>query len=173
MNTTDFYTVPRSEEGLRVPLLLPNDQDSGEWLLIHGPDSEAFARSQAILLRRGGEIGGIEDAGERERLAVQINADYLAPLVKGWSFDKPCTFEAVHEFLLNAPAIARGIVRIAGDRSRFFGPGSPSSTPGPASSEPSEVAAVPPSDAGSESTAPVLPNSNTSSPTGASSDPGA
>ena len=55
MNPTDFYTVPRSEEGLRVPLLLPNDQDSGEWLLIHGPDSEAFARSQAILLRRGGE----------------------------------------------------------------------------------------------------------------------
>ena len=51
MTPEDFYTVPRSEEGVRFALLGADGKDSGQWLLIHGSHSHAFNRSVGQLNR--------------------------------------------------------------------------------------------------------------------------
>lgn len=129
MNPEDFYTRPKSEAGVRMPLLRPDGTDSGEWLLITGPDSDVYRQAMADLLRRTAELGEVTDMADLEERKKAILLDTRTALVIGWSFDKPATFEAVREFLDNCPGVAADIEPVAADRSRFFGPASTSSTP--------------------------------------------
>lgn len=129
MNPEDFYTRPKSEAGVRLPLLRPDGTDSGEWLCIAGPDSDAYRQAMADLLRRTAELGesaGMADFEDRQKA---ILLDTRAALVIGWSFGKPASHEAVREFLANCPGVAADIEDVAADRSRFFGPASTPSTP--------------------------------------------
>jgi hypothetical protein len=166
MKPSDFYTVPASEAGIKLPLLMPDGTDSGHWIMVKGPDSLAYRKSMDVINRRRMEIMTIEDFEERERVADDVLADSRAPLVMAWSFDEPLTIESAREFLKNAPLIARQIEQASGDRRRFTNPGSPNSTSGPGSSENSEAAAEKPStsDSAFEPTAPA--SLNTSSDTG-------
>jgi len=166
MKPSDFYTVPASEAGIKLPLLMLDGTDSGQWIMVKGPDSLAYRKAADVLNRRRVEIMTIEDFEERERVADDVLADSRAPLIMAWSFDEPLTLDAAREFLRNAPMIARQIEQASGDRRRFTNPGSPNSTSGPGSSENSEAEAETPStgDSASEPTAPS--NSDTSSDTG-------
>lgn len=128
MNPEDFYTRPKSEAGVRMPLLLSDGTDSGEWLCITGPDSDAYRQAMADLLRRTAELGEAAGADlEGERKAILL--DTRTALVIGWSFEKPASIDAVREFLGNCPGVAADIEAVAADRSRFFGLASASSTP--------------------------------------------
>jgi hypothetical protein len=131
MKATDFYTVPKSEAGIRVPLSKPDGSDSGEWLLIVGPDSKAYAKAASELHRAVAAFP--EDAAERAQADAAAYVDYLANLVIGWSFEDDFGSDALRAFLENSPGIAVQIHGIATDRNRFFGPASLPSTPGPTS----------------------------------------
>jgi hypothetical protein len=145
MKATDFYTVPKSEAGVKVPLLKPDGGDSKEWLRIIGPDSKRFGEAVSDLNRsladlnpprKDGEpipVLSAEDMGLREALAKEIMLDYVEQLVIGWSFEDDFTPDALREFLKNSPTIATLIPNVSTDRSRFFGLDSPASTPGPTS----------------------------------------
>jgi hypothetical protein len=142
MKVTDFYTVPKSESGVKVPLLKPDGSDSGEYLLVIGPDSKRFAKAASELNRsladlnaasKPDETGAEPDIATREAMAGDIMLDYVEKLVIGWSFEDEFTAEALREFLKNSPSITQQIPNVATDRSRFFGLDSPASTPGPTS----------------------------------------
>jgi hypothetical protein len=148
MKVTDFYTVPKSEAGIKVPLLKADGTDSSEWLLIIGPDSKRFAKAVAELnrglasLRQPPQSNGsgpptddAADAELREALADELLVDYVEKLVIGWSFDDEFTSAALRALLENSPAIKLAIPNVTTDRSRFFGLDSPASTPGPTSKD--------------------------------------
>lgn len=129
MKPSDFYTVPLSESGARIPLLRPDGSDSGEWILVLGPDCDAFIAASDQLNRENAAVGGLEGA-DRESAAIEALLKFRATLILGWSFDEPCDDSAKRALLKNAPRIAMKIDTAAGDITRFFGPASPSSTPG-------------------------------------------
>jgi len=178
MKTTDFYTRPASEAGIVVPLLKvvpdpttgqPVETDSGEWLRVHGPDSQAFAHAESQMLSAFAGLAEVKEA-DREALATDILLDYHGALLIAWSFDEDFTPAAVRTFLHNAPRIAQQVAAVAADVNRFFGPGSPSSTPGPASSTSSKAATSRSRRNGSKSRLPrARKSSPTSSTTGTSS----
>jgi hypothetical protein len=173
MKTTDFYTAPRSEAGVEIPLLLPDGTDSGEWLRVYGPDSRAYVRAQTRLHRRLGELGALKDEDAADALALAILTEFRVALVIAWSFEESFTPEAVAEFLKKAPRVADQLTAAAGDVKRFFGPGSPNSTSGPDSSEPSKAATPATSSNDSASRRPrARKSSRTSSATGGSSGAG-
>lgn len=130
MRPTDFYTVPKSESGVRMPIPLPTGADSGEWLLVVGPDSLAFGKAAAELNKAMAEAKSIEDEKEREKFAEDTWNRYVASLILGWSFSEPFTPDAVLEFVANAPRVAQLVQNTATDPARFFGLASPSSTDG-------------------------------------------
>ena len=142
MKVTDFYTVPKSEAGINVPLLKADGSDSGEFLIVIGPDSKRFGKAVAELNRGLADLKGTKsdaapdaDAELRDALADELLIDYVEKLVIGWSFEDDFTPEALRALLVNSPAIKLAIPTVTTDRSRFFGLDSPASTPGPTSVE--------------------------------------
>lgn len=144
MKVTDFYTVPKSEAGIKVPLMKPDGTDSGEHLIVIGPDSKRFAKAVAELNRGladlkksapSDESGAVadEDAELRDALADELLLDYVEKLIVGWSFEDEFTPQALRALLENSPAIKLAIPSVTTDRSRFFGLDSSASTPGPTS----------------------------------------
>src|SRR6266705_5659114 len=136
MKATDFYTVPKSEAGVAVPLLDSKGEDSGEWLTVIGLDSKKYAKASAVLNRELAAMNVAlpankpENAEARDMKSDELMLDYVTQLVVGWSFDDVCTPASLREFLSNAPGILYQIPNYAQDRSRFFGLASLSSTPG-------------------------------------------
>lgn len=133
MNASDFYTAPRSKEGVKVPLLTPAGKETGEWIKIIGPDSDAFHSAVAEFQRGIAEIGGLS-GDEKELRSAELLLAYRMSLCCGWSFDDEFTPENVREFLINAPRVAVKVESVAADICHFFGPASTDSSPGQSSS---------------------------------------
>lgn len=134
MKPSDFYTVPKSESGIQVPIPLPQGGDSTEWVRVIGLDSLAFAQASSDLNKALAEAKAITDERERDEFSNRKWRDYVSKLIVGWSFDEPFTPEAVDEFIKNAPRVGQYVQEVATDVRRFFGPASPSSTDGQTSS---------------------------------------
>ena len=116
-----FYTKPKAEEGVKIPLELADGTTTSEWLLVRGIDSEIFQRKQLEV--RGAILEAMKDnesdAGF-DLLQQKHKADLLACLVADWSFDDECTENNIKEFLSNAPHIADKIDSISADRVFFM-----------------------------------------------------
>jgi hypothetical protein len=149
MKASDFYTVPKSEAGIKVPLIKADGSDSGEWLLVIGPDSKRFGKAHAELKRGVADLKAsvpsdpsaetAEDVELREALDDELLTDYAEKLIIGWSFEDEFTPASLRALLENSPTIKNAIPNIATDRSRFFGLDSPASSPGPTSVDDSEA----------------------------------
>jgi hypothetical protein len=135
MKASDFYTVPRSEEGVEVPLLGPNNEPTEGRIRIVGQDSKAYRAASAELVRRNAEIGAMEDRDAADILAAGYLLDFQAALITGWNFDEEFTPANLREFLTNAPRIGAQIQGLCEQVHRFFGPASTNSTPGQPSSD--------------------------------------
>lgn len=56
MKLSDFYFEEKALVGKKMPILLPNGEDSGEWLNVVSPDADAAVkagRAFIIAYRRG------------------------------------------------------------------------------------------------------------------------
>lgn len=132
-----FFTRQRANEGIELPLDLPDGTPTAHRIRIRGIDSDAFRTAHAdskrrmmeILMNQGDKATPDAAALETERLQL------LATLVVSWTFKDsagnpvPCTPQSVLSLLREAPQLAEQIDRIASKRSLFFVKGSPSSTP--------------------------------------------
>jgi len=126
-----FYTRDKANEGVTLPLSLPNGDMTEESLTILGIDSDDFKRANTEEQRKISttlEIAAkIDDDEERLAFVTKREADskliILAALIKAWSFEEECTEENKINFLRNAPQIADAINSYAADRKRFFGNG--------------------------------------------------
>lgn len=114
MNLKDFYFADRHAEGSRMPIMLPNGEDSGEWLQVRGPDCDESIQAgraytmavQALddsLAAIEAKCKAKEDFSEwnvRRNWGVEpLNKQFAAALVTGWSMDEPFTAAAFTELL--------------------------------------------------------------------------
>jgi len=121
MKKEDFYTVPKANAGIKLPLLKEDGSDSGQWLLVRGTDSDAFRKSSFESSQAVSKLPEDMDDWERSRAIDEVILNDLVALVAGWSFKEACTPDAVREFLQNAPQIAAAIDQVAADRTKFYG----------------------------------------------------
>ncbi|UXX42070.1 hypothetical protein [Pseudomonas phage phiH2] len=129
-----FFTRSRANEGLELPLYLPNGQKSEHWVRILGVDSDSFRNAEAESRRDAFRIAQIEDLADRAKAIADSKRRLVASLVVAWSFDRPCNVDEVEAFFREAPQIMDAIDLAASKRALFFGAGSSSSRPTPSTS---------------------------------------
>lgn len=130
-----FFTRERANEGIEIPLYLPDGTKTEHWLRIRGIDSDHFRLAEAESKREAMRVAMIEDPLERAKAIADIKLSLIAELVISWSFEKECTHENVKEFFRQAPQIADAVDQVASKRALFFAKRSSSSlsTPKPSS----------------------------------------
>lgn len=126
MKKEDFYTKPKADAGVKMPLTLADGSDSGHWLMVRGTESDAFRKARFEGARAMRDVPAESDDWERAQKRDAVVMDSLVSLIASWSFDEPCTPDAVREFLTNAPHIADAVDRAAIEKARFFGSASES-----------------------------------------------
>lgn len=122
-----FFTREKANEGIEVPLYLPNGEKSNQWIRIRGVDSDHFRTAEADSRRKAIGIATIEDSLERAKAIADAKLSLVAELVISWSFEKECTLENVKEFFRQAPQIADAVDQVASKRALFFVKGSSNS----------------------------------------------
>jgi hypothetical protein len=115
-----FFTRGKANEGLQLPLYTPSGRKSEHWVRILGVDSDAFRAANAESQRDAFRIAQMEDKSERALAILESKRRLVASLVVAWSFDKPCTVDAVAEFFTQAPQIMDAIDLAASKRALFF-----------------------------------------------------
>lgn len=115
-----FFTRGPANAGRRLPLVLPDGTDTGEWLHVLGVDSDAFQAAQAEMQRAGLRIAELADEGARFTAFQEEKLNMVARLVSSWSFPQECTFENVRHFLREAPQVTKAIDNIASNRRLFY-----------------------------------------------------
>lgn len=124
-----FFTRQQANEGIELPLSLPDGTVTQHSIRIRGVDSDIFKRADAASRRKMLELSVDLD---KEKVQVELQREKLkliASLVISWTFDREFTPANVLEFLEEAPQIADQVDRLASRRSLFFSKGSPPSTP--------------------------------------------
>lgn len=132
-----FHTRDRANEGRRLSLFAPDGTPTEHWLQVRHVWSDAFTEANDIAM------AGVQDAvlaagGDSAKIAAAKRAAQFklwSALVSAWSFDEPCTPEAVEAWLRNAPQIGNALDRFAADSRSFFGNDSTSSTAGSSPNE--------------------------------------
>jgi len=126
----DFNTTDRAEDGVKMDLLLPNGEPSGEWVQVRSYLSPVAQKARYEAERKRAEKGDKLTFEEGQR----FEAESRAALVKAWSFDDPCTSDNVVPWLLKAQMVSQAIIVAATQDERFFGKPSPDSSAGPKAS---------------------------------------
>ena len=129
-----FFTRENANEGIELPLLLPDGTKTEHWLRIRGVDADGFRKAEARSKRKMLEIAAEKDLDKRDAEVEDTRLAMLAALVIGWSFDNPCTEAEIKRLFREAPQIAEQVDRTAYDRARFFGNSSKGSSPTPGES---------------------------------------
>lgn len=130
-----FFTRQRANEGIKLPLSLPDGSDTDHWIRIRGIDSDAFKAAEAEQRRRVYAASAEDDKAKLAAVLADIILENTCALVIEWSFtDRPCTPENIKNLLREAPQITDQIDRLASRRALFFTKGSTNSTPSPAPS---------------------------------------
>lgn len=129
-----FFTRQRANEGIKLPLALPDGTDTDHWIKIRGIDSDAFKAAEAEQRRRVYAASAEDDKTKLAAVLADIILENTCALVIEWSFETPCTPENIKKLLKEAPQITDQIDRLASRRALFFSKGSTNSTPSPAQS---------------------------------------
>ena len=116
-----FHTRTRANEGIKLPLSLPDGTETEHFLTIRGVDSDVFREAEAEAKRNAMQVAVLEGDDQRKEAIADEKLNLVAVLVMGWSFDQECTLENIKAFLREAPQIADQIDQIAARRTLFFG----------------------------------------------------
>ena len=116
---SDFHTREAANEGIKVPLSLPDGTKTDHFLMIRGIDSDEF-RSANVKQQR--ELINLAElsAEEREKRLDKSGVELVSSLVFGWSFDEEFNQKNLIEWLENSPQITDMIDRIASQRGLFI-----------------------------------------------------
>lgn len=128
MSMQEFFTRKRANEGILLPLSLPDGTPTEHWITLRGIDSDAFRAAEAASRRKAMEIAQLPSEEERREAIEQEKLLMLSSLISGWSFEEPPTSENIINFFKEAPQIADAVDRAAVDRARFFAQRSSDST---------------------------------------------
>ena len=143
MRPEDFYTKPACNTPQRLALFLPSGEKTEHWIEVYGIDSDAY---EAVLAETQQQLLAIEVVAHAHKAAALEDSEQIeqtisklqrvssdrqallkgrelitkAALVAGWSFDAPCTQEAVMELLKNSPQIAQALDVFCSNRQNFL-----------------------------------------------------
>ncbi|MCF6435209.1 hypothetical protein [Pseudoalteromonas sp. MMG022] len=123
----DFFTREKANEGIKIPLTLPDGSVSDHYIVVRGIDSDAFRDAETLAKRNAMAFAAIEDEAERAAAFADERLGLIAALVADWSFDEPCELETVKKFLHQAPQICEQVDKVAAKRALFFAKGLSSS----------------------------------------------
>jgi hypothetical protein len=126
----EFHTRENSNNGIKVPLFLPDGKATKHHLMIRGIDSDAFRRAETQAKRKASTLGMIEDINKRAEEIREIEIECIASLILSWTFEEECTEANVVNFLREAPQIADLVNQLATKRSLFIAKKPTSSTSG-------------------------------------------
>lgn len=116
----EFFTRQTANEGVQLPLFLPDGTATEHWLKVRGVDSDEFRRAEAAAKRKAIEIAQIENEQKRAEAVRETELGCIAALIAGWSFPEPLTNDNVVNFLREAPQIADMVNRFAARRSEYY-----------------------------------------------------
>lgn len=124
---SDFHTRSVANEGIKVPLELPDGTKTDHYLMVRSIDSDAFRDAETESKRNALQIASIDNPEEKNQALKDEKNALLVSLVIDWTFEEECTPENVKRFLEEAPQIADTIDYMATRRALFFGKGLSSS----------------------------------------------
>lgn len=116
-----FFTREKANKGIKVPLFLPNGNESEHYLMLRGIDSDEFRTADNRAQRLAMVIVEMPSALEKEQALEDSRIELLSSLIISWSFEEECTEDAKKKLLIEAPQIADAIDRVAAKRTLFFG----------------------------------------------------
>ena len=129
-NSSLFHTRAKANEGIELPLSLPDGTPTEHKIRIRGRDSDLFRQAESDSKRKMFEIAVAKAKGETLNYdELDERTRLISALVASWTFEEECTPENVFKFLREAPQIAEQIDTIAGRRSNFFKSIAKDSTP--------------------------------------------
>lgn len=113
----DFFTKDLHEEGVKVPLTLPDGTTTAHWVILKGKHSEAFEKAKEDGMRR--IVNAMREDSDIDKSQIALEA--LASTVTGWSFkDKECSFSNVCELMTNAPELREAIDSFVADSTNYM-----------------------------------------------------
>jgi hypothetical protein len=115
-----FYTAAAAEEGVELPLYLPNGEKTEYFLRVRGIDSDKFRIADAQSKRGAVVIAAIDDDEKRTKALLDMRIKLAATLVIDWNLSEPCTLANVEKLFRNAPQLLEMVDRVASQRSLFF-----------------------------------------------------
>lgn len=116
-----FNVSQKSNDGVKVPLTLPDGTETDEFLVLLGADSKVFLAARAVANRDAVELSKSKDAPAAiAKKRDEINRRLVASLVVGWSFGDAPTESEVVGFFADAPQVQEMVDLFAGDRGNFF-----------------------------------------------------
>lgn len=92
-----------------------------DWLEIRSSLSDAFREASDVAMQKSVAMQNIPHEETRMKEAREIKLEMYASLVAGWSFNTPCTKQAVIDFLREAPQIMSLVEIVADEGETFFG----------------------------------------------------
>lgn len=115
-----FFTREAANEGIKLPLYLPDGTESEHYLVVRGTDSDVFRKAEMQAKRSAATIAQLESADDRSEMIAKEETKLIASLIAEWSFSTEMTQANVVKFLTEAPQIAEEVNRTAAQRGRFF-----------------------------------------------------
>lgn len=130
MSMDKFFTREKSNEGIKLPLPLPNGLPSGDHLTIVGKYSDLYRENEADMKRRAVEVCAKypDDKKKRTLYLHKLEVEFLASLVTGWSFEVEFNKKNIETLLREAPQIMDLVDKSVMNNSLFFGNGSTDSS---------------------------------------------
>lgn len=122
-----FFTKEKANNGIEIPLSLPDGSATEYYLLIRGVDSDHFREAEADSLRKALDIKQTLEEKDQTPAFDDLKVWLIAQLVLDWNLPEECNEENIIKLFLNAPQIKDEVNRIAGDRKIFFKKSSKSS----------------------------------------------
>lgn len=124
-----FYTREAANQGIKVPLTLPDGSPTEHYLLVLGIDSDIGQRARSTFQRTGIDLlmefkKTPPSESEEEAYYVkeaQHQKQYLASFIKDWSFEEECSTQNKILLLTEAPAIKETLDKTILDRHLFLG----------------------------------------------------
>ncbi len=117
-----FNIARKSNEGVKLPLTLPDGTETAEWVKVRGADSKRFRNTQAKANRE--RLKNVKKKSQEPAQVAQQDADItrrlVASLVSDWSFPEECNEANIVKFLADAPQIQEAIDLFADQRVNFF-----------------------------------------------------
>lgn len=116
MKASQFHSRVKHEEGITVPLLLPDGTVTEESVVLMGRDSRVFRKAQADYRDRMMSARSEEKPFDSHVEGVKLTAS----AIKSWTLEEALTVESAVDLLNNAPYLLDKLDEVLYDAKRFF-----------------------------------------------------